>query len=460
MTSGLAGNRSLSPDADVVGGAVTDATTTSLSFPPGPGTSPRYKALFWYRRAQVIDQCVRRYGDVFSLTVPVYGHAVVVAEPEHARQVCTASNEEVGCSTPNLGGLLGASSVFGLDGAEHRRRRRLLAPLFHSRHFRHFEQIFVEETLRECETWPEGEHFALLPSTTRLSLEIMLRVIFGNQDGSLNELRRIVPPLVSMGSTLAVLPVPRSVRRRIKGRYTPWGRFLEQREAYHELIRHLVEMRKADPDFDSRDDILTSLLKSRYEDGSAMSVKEIADEVLTLLAAGHETTAATLAWTFERITRHPDVLAAVTEEAFTDGNEYRRAVIAETQRARPVIALVARKVHAETFQLGEWSIPRGTTIMIALSELHNREQEYPDPQRFVPERFIERPLPPYAWLPFGGGSRRCLGSVFATLEMEVVLRTVLRHFSVEPTTAADERLQCRGVAVTPKDGARILVHRR
>ncbi|MFL0181639.1 cytochrome P450 [Mycobacterium sp. SMC-15] len=434
---------------------------TSSGLPPGPKLlAPKFRSLFWYRRTQVIDECVRRYGDMFTLTVPVYGRSVVVASPEHARQVFTAANDEMGCSAPNLGGLLGSSSVFALDGSEHRRRRRLLTPMFHGKSCANFEQIFVEETLRECEGWPTGQPFAVLPSATRISLEVMLRVVFGANGDHLNELRQLVPPLVQLGSRLAVLPVPRFIRRRVRGHRTPWGRFRERRQAYHDAIGRLVENVKADPEFDTRTDILSLLLRAVYDDGSAMTPKEIADELLTLLAAGHETTAATLAWAFERITRHRDVLDKVTAEAMTDGNEYRRAVIAETLRSRPVIALVGRKVHADSFELGDWSIPCGATVMIALSHLHNRAEDFPDPQRFDPQRFIGKPVPSHAWLPFGGGTRRCLGSVFASLEIDVILRTVLRHFSVEPATAADERVDSGGVALTPKDGAKIVVHRR
>ncbi|MGV0746547.1 cytochrome P450 [Mycolicibacter minnesotensis] len=438
-----------------------EVAATSSGLPPGPRLlAPKFRSLFWYRRTQVIDECVRRYGDVFTLTVPVYGRSVVVASPEHARQVFTATNDEMGCSAPNLGGLLGSSSVFALDGYEHRRRRRLLTPMFHGKSCANFEQIFVEETLRECKGWPTGKPFAVLPSTTRISLEVMLRVVFGARGDHLNELRQLVPPLVQLGSRLAVLPVPRFIRHRVRGHRTPWGRFRESRQAYHDAIGRLVENVKSDPEFDARTDILSLLLRAVYDDGSAMTLKEIADELLTLLAAGHETTAATLAWVFERITRHHDVLDQVTAEAMTDGNEYRRAVIAETLRSRPVIALVGRKVHADSFELGDWSIPCGATVMIALSHLHNRAEDFPDPQRFDPQRFIGKPVPSHAWLPFGGGTRRCLGSVFASLEMDVILRTVLRHFSVEPATAADERVDSGGVALTPKDGAKIVVHRR
>jgi len=431
-----------------------------VRLPPGPRwLAPKYSSLFWHRRTQTVDQCVRRYGDVFTLTVPFYGRSVIVADPDLARQAFTASTDETGSSTPNLGRMLGPKSLFALDGAEHRERRRLLTPLFSTKSCGNFEQIFAEETLRECEKWPDDEPFPLLPSMTRISLEVILRVVFGAGGRHLDELRLLVLPFLQLASRLAVFPIPQAIGRRVRHRHTPWGRFREYRRSYDEIIGRLIETIKADPDFDTRTDILSLLLKAVYDDGSAMTQKEIADEVLTLLAAGHETTAASMAWAFERITRHHDVLDRVAAEALTEGNEYRRAVIAETLRTRTVIALIGRTVYANTFRLGPWVVPRGTTLIIALSQLHQRGEEYPDPQRFDPQRFIGKPIPAYAHLPFGAGTRRCMGAAFAGLEMDVVLRTVLRHFRVEPTTAPDERLQSRGVAVVPEGGARIVVHR-
>jgi cytochrome P450 len=403
---------------------------------------------------------VRRYGDVFALTVPVYGRAVVVAEPELARQVFSTSNDEVGCNSPNLGGIFGSGSVFGLDGAEHLRRRRLLTPPFHGRSVKNFEQIIVEETLRECNGWPEGQEFAALPAMLRIGLKVILRAVFGAQDSDLDELERLVPPFITLGSRLAGMPTPRFVRRRLRGRYTPWGRFREYRRRYDGAIVRLIENVRADPDFDSRSDVLSLLLKSTYEDGAAMTVKEISDELLTLVAAGHESTGATLGWTFERITRHPNALAQISAEALTDDNEYRRAVLTETQRVRTVVDFTGRRVHAETFRLGEWVVPRGTTIIVSLAQLHARDKEYPDPHRFDPERFTGSRAPSFAWLPYGGGTRRCPGAIFANVEMDVVLRTVLRHFSVEPTSTKSEEVHARGVTFMPKDGARIRVHRR
>jgi cytochrome P450 len=446
---------------DLATTTLPESSTSAVRLPPGPTSlGPWFGLRFWPWRVRVVAECARRYGDVFSLRVPVYGHTVVVTNPEHARQVFTASPHDVGRALPNLDGLFGSGSVFGLDGAHHLRRRRLLAPAFHGRSIKNYQDIFIEETLHATQSWPEGQEFAALPSMMQIGLKAILRTVFGAQGAQIEELQQEVPPLVTLGSRLAMMPIPRTMRRRMRGHWSPWGRFAEHRRRYDDAIDRLIDDVTADPNFDSRDDILTLLLKSRYDDGSALTRKEISDELLTLLAAGHETTGATLAWVFERITRHPQVLAKLSAEAMTEDNAYRQAVIAETQRARTVIDFVGRRVDSPHLQLGQWRIPRGTTIIVALAHLHGRSHEYPDPLRFAPERFIGERPPSFGWLPFSAGTRRCLGAVYANVEMDTVLRTVLRTFTIEPTTACDEKLHGRGVTFTPKNGARIVVHRQ
>jgi cytochrome P450 len=289
----------------------------------------------------------------------------------------------------------------------------------------------------------------------RITLNAILRAVFGADGERLDELREIIPPWVTLGSKLAVLPAP----SRDLGRFSPWSKLANYRRQYDAVIDRLVEDVRADPDFDTRDDVLALMLRSTYEDGSAMSQRDIADELLTLLAAGHETTASTLAWAFERITRHPDVLATLEAEAATEDNEYRQATILETQRSRTVIDFAGRHVYSPTFELGEWVIPKGYSVTVAINQMQHRSQDFPDPDRFDPQRFVGN-RPPLAFIPFGGGTRRCVGAVFANVEMDVVLRTVLRHFAIEPTTAPDEKSHSRGVAYTPKSGGRAVLRRR
>ncbi|WP_375487169.1 cytochrome P450 [uncultured Mycobacterium sp.] len=417
---------------------------------------PALGVAFSLSRRWTMRQLVPRYGNVFTFTLPVWGSTVAVADPQLAKQVFTTSPEELGNIQPNLSRLLGSGSVFALDGDDHRRRRRLLAPPFHGKSIKNYESIFEEETLRDIARWPEGEAFPTLPSTMRITLNVILRAVFGACGAELDELRRIIPPWVTLGSRLAAFPKP----SRTYGRYSPWGRLAQWRRRYDAVVDKLIDDERADPNFEDRTDILALMLRSTYEDGSPMSRKDIGDELLTLLAAGHETTAATLAWAFERLSRHPDVLAQLAEEAQTEHNELRQAAILEVQRNRTVIDFAGRRVYAPAYQLGEWVIPRGYSIVIGISQIHDDSDVFPDPERFDPERYIGTKPPTFAWIPFGGGTRRCVGAAFANMEMDVVLRTVLRRFIIETTTAPGEKWHARGVAFTPKRGGRIVVRRR
>ncbi|CAN5851705.1 cytochrome P450 [soil metagenome] len=424
--------------------------------PTAPG--PRFLQGLGYAffRRQTIGRLAARHGSAFTLRVPVFGNMVVVTDPALAKQVFTASTDDLGNIQPNLSRIFGPGSVFALEGAEHRRRRKLLTPPFHGKAMKNYENIVVEETLRESATWPEGEEFETLEPMMRITLNIILRAIFGADGKELETLRRIIPPWVTLGSRLAVLPTP----TRNLGSWTPWARLASYRGEYNRVVDTLIEQARCDPAFDDRTDVLALLLRSTYEDGTPMSRSEIGDELLTLLAAGHETTASTLAWSFERISRHPGVLADLVAEADADGNEFRQAVILEVQRNRTVIDFAGRHVLAPVLELGEWAIPKGYSVSVAIGQVHGDPGEFPDPERFDPQRFMGKRPSTYGWVPFGGGTRRCVGAAFATMEMDVVLRTVLQRFTVETTTAPGEKWHSRGVAFTPKRGGRVTLTRR
>ncbi|WP_395309401.1 cytochrome P450 [Mycobacterium sp. AMU20-3851] len=426
----------------------------AAQLPPGPKLSSALQgAGFVLARRRVVTRLARRYGEAFTMKLPVFGPTVIVTDSQLAKQLFAANTDDVGNIQPNLSRILGPGSVFALDRADHKRRRRLLTPPFHGKSIKNYERIFEEETLREAANWPIGQEFPTLEPMMRITLNAILRAVFGADGAHLDELREIIPPWVTLGSRCATLPTP----KRNYGRWHPWGRLADYRRRYDAVVGRLIADVAADPRLAERDDVLALLLRSTYEDGSAMSHTDIADELLTLLAAGHETTASTLAWVFERISRHPEVLARLVEEADGDSNEYRQAVILETQRARTVIDFSGRHVYSPAFELGKWVVPQGYSIVVSLSQLH--ELEFDDPQRFDPERFIGN-RPPLAWVPYGGGTRRCVGAVFANVEMDVVLRTVLRHFTVATTTAPGEKVHSRGVAFTPKRGGRVVLTRR
>lgn len=430
---------------------------TEVRLPPAfRAPKPVQGVAYALARRQLVAHLARKHGPVFRINIPMFGRTVMVADPQLAKQLFMAPTDEVGNIQPNLSRVLGPGSVFALDGSEHRRRRRLLTPPFHGKSIKNYERVFEEETQRETANWPDGQEIRTLEPMMRITLNAILRAVFGADGEKLDELRSIIPPWVTLGSKLAVVPSP----PRQFGSWTPWARLTEYRRRYDAVIDRLIDEVTADPRFAERDDVLALLLNSTYEDGTAMTRQEIGDELLTLLAAGHETTASTLAWAFERVTRHPAVLAGLVAEAATDDNEYRQATLLEVQRNRTVIDFAGRHVYAPTFALGDWVIPRGYSIVVALAEIHEHADDYADPERFDPQRFVGARPSPVAHVPFGGGTRRCVGAVFANVEMDVVMRTVLRHFVIEPSTAPDEKMHSRGVAYTPKDGGRIVVRRR
>lgn len=410
---------------------------------------------FALRRRQTMTQLTRRYGSTFTIGLPVFGDVVVVADPTLARQLFTTSTDRVANIRPNLGRVLGAGSMFSLDGAEHRRRRKLLTPPLHGKRIRYYEAVVAEEFAAEAVTWPTGRPFATLEPMMRITLNVILRTVFGARDADLDVLRQIIPPMVTTGSRLATIPdLPLTF-----GPLDPRRRFAAQRETYDRVVGSLIASARAEHDLAHRTDILALMILSRHEDGSAMTDAEIADELLTLLAAGHETTATTLAWAIERLQRHRRALDTLVAELDAGGSDYLTATITEIQRSRPVIDLAGRHVIDDLVDLGPYRIPKGHNIMVSISLLHDDSRQFRDPERFDPERFVGT-TPGPAWLPFGGGTRRCIGAAFAQMEMDVVLRALLRDFTIEPSTSPDERWHSRGVAYAPARGGRVVLHRR
>lgn len=429
----------------------------AVKLPPAP-RAPRWlvSPAFVAFRRPTVEWFTRDIGRAATIRIPVFGDTVVVSDPVLAKQIFTTSPDVLHNIQPNLSRLLGPGSVFALDGAEHRRRRKLLTPPFHGKSISAYERIVEEETLREIASWPDGVEFETLEPMMRITLNVILRGVFGADGAELQELRELLPKWVTLGSRLAVLPAPKNPPRY----FNPWGRLTGYRRRYEALIDKLIARARRDPHLEDRTDILSLFLRSTYDDGSVMTRGEIGDELLTVLAAGHETTASTLAWAFERISRHPDVLDRLVDEAAGDGNAYRQATIFEVQRNRTVIDFAGRNVCVPVYELGEWKIPQGFSIMVSLSQLHLNPDLYPDPERFDPQRFLDAKPNTFSWVPFGGGTRRCVGAAFANMEMDVVLRTVLRHVTIRTTDAPGEKSHNRGVAYTPRKGGRVVAYRR
>ncbi len=429
----------------------------SVRLPPGPALPRALQGItFLASRRRSLQLMQKRYGSSFTINIPIFGHSVVISDPALVKQLYTTKPEIAGNVEANLGRVLGRGSLFNLEGAAHRRQRKLLVPPFHGKRMHTYEAVIEEEFRREAATWPEGVEFKTLDSMMRITLNAILRAVFGAEGAEFEGLRRLLPPWVALASQLAVAPVPRIDL----GRWSPWGRFNIWRREYDALIESLIDKALADPTLDERGDVLALLLQSRYEDGEPMTRSHIADELLTLLAAGHETTATTLAWAVERLTRHPALLRRLVAETDSGGTELLQASILEVQRTRPVIDLHARSVLADTMQLGEWVIPKRHTIVVSIGLIHADDSIFPDAARFNPDRFVGIRPDNYAWVPFGGGTRRCIGAAFANMEMNVVLRTMLHDFDLATTSAKDERWHSRGVASAPARGGRAIVNRR
>ncbi|MFF0527215.1 cytochrome P450 [Nocardia amikacinitolerans] len=430
---------------------------STVTLPEGPSTPPLVQSLAIVAgRTRAWRHWRRKYGSAFTVHMPRFGRTVVISDPAEVKALFTAGSDVADNLDVNLGQFLGPGSLFALSGAEHRKQRKLLTPPFHGKRLAVYEALIEEETERELATWPSGVEFATMDSMMRITLNVILRAVFGAEGREFEELRDLLPRLVLVGSALAALPVP----RKFLGRYGPWARFAAHRKHYDEIVARLIARAAADPDLGDRDDVLSMMLQARYDDGSAMTHGEIADELLTLLTAGHETTATTLAWTVERLRRHPDILRRLVAEVDAGGSDLREATLLEVQRVRPVIDATARKVRAESMTLGRWTLPKGQNVLVSIRLMHDNEELFPRARTFDPDRFVGVRPGTFTWIPFGGGSRRCIGAAFATMEMNVVLRTLLRDFTLEPSTAPDERAHFRGVALVPAKKGRAVVRRR
>jgi hypothetical protein len=418
-----------------------------------------------------IQQAVPRVpGEMFSLPIPRFAskwvapdvppfkHLVFVGTPELVRQVFSGSPKQLHFGAPNpIGKVTGAKSLFSLDEDEHLEQRKIILPPLHGQRMQAYESIVEEETLRELDTWPEGIVIRTTNPFMRITLNIILRAVFGVRDGAvMDEMREKFPKAVKLGSRLTGMgPLQRNL-----GDRSPYGRFKALTDRFESIVSDLVDQARNDPTLGERVDVLAQLVRATHEDdGSLLSEQEIADQLKAIVAAGHETTANTLAWAVERLGRHPAVLRQLVAEVDDGGSELREATIRELQRTRPVIPGTGRMV-VEPFELGNYILPPGTVIILPTPFLHNDPETYPDPLRFDPDRFRGKRPDPNTWIPFGGGVRRCPGAAFAHMEMDIALRTLLREMVIQPTTERGERMLFRGIAFAPARGGRTVVRRR
>jgi cytochrome P450 family 135 len=423
----------------------------SARLPPGPRAPAAVQtARLVARPVQFFESCRQRYGETFTARVFRVGPMVFVSDPPSLKRLFGADRQNTIAPGRNvvLAPVLGQGSLLLLEGEEHLRRRKLMLPPFHGERMRAYEQVIAEATERETASWPTGRSFRLHPAMQRITLEVILRAVFGVDDYERRqELRRNLVGILATTRSPRAIGLTIARLSRLPG-YRRVAQMLE--EADHILLAEIAE-RRADPELALRQDILSLLVAARFDDDSQMSDGELRDQLMTLLMAGHETTATALAWAFDLLFRAPEKLERLRAEVEEGGHEYLDAVIEETLRVRPVVPFVGRQLHSAA-ELAGHELPAGTVVMPAIYLVHTREDLYPDPHAFRPERFLNGGPDTYGWIPFGGGTRRCIGAAFAQFEMRVALVTVLLRTKLRPATDRPERIVRRNVTLSPRGG--------
>jgi cytochrome P450 len=429
----------------------------SAELPPGPRLPRTLQTIAWWSRPiPYLERARERYGKRFTMRVLQAPPFVHHSEPEHLKEIFTAPPEVLhpGEGAKVLEPVVGANSVILLDERAHLSQRKLMLPAFHGEKMQRLSGLMEEVTRREIARWPRGEPVELHPRLQALTLEIVLRAVFGLDDGErLDGLRERLSRILQFGANpSSMLPILQRGRT--------WREFQRRRGEADALIYETIEERRANGGEDT-DDVLAMLLSARHEDGSPMSPVELRDELMTLLVAGHETTASELAWAFERLTRTPDVLERLTEEVDSgDDDAYLTATVHETLRRRPVLPNAAPRLVMEPVEIGGWRYEPGVCLLADAYLLHHDPDVYPDPYAFRPERFLDEQPGTYTWIPFGGGRRRCLGASFAILEMKIVLRAVLAENELTAAAPGNEGARRRSITLSPKAGSRAVLRAR
>jgi cytochrome P450 family 135 len=402
-----------------------------------------------------MKRCAARYGDTFTMKLAGEGAMVMVSNPEAVREVFTAPPELLHAGEANriLLPVVGANSVMLLDGDAHKEQRRLLMPSFRGSHLQSYMNTMRDIAGAEIARWPHGEPVKLHPRMQTLTMEVILRVVFGLERGERLDrlrvaLRRMLALTTNAFAQMMLLVVgPQQMRTTLARRLL--------REVDRLLYEEIAARRQVD-DLQERTDVLSMLLQAKHADGHPMDDREIRDELITLLLAGHETTASGLAWAVERIIRHPDIHSRLVEETHTDAHEYIDAVVKESLRLRPVLSLVGRRLK-EPMVIGGVPLPAGVAVVPSIYLMHRRPEIYPDPEQFRPERFLGNHGGTYTWIPFGGGVRRCLGATFAECEMRIVLSALFASNQIRPDRHAPEPVHRRSITHVPGRGTTVVL---
>lgn len=412
--------------------------------PPGPKMPRALQAVGWTQRPLPwLERCQQRYGDTFTLRILHWGDWVLLCDPDDVKKIFTAGQAVgVDVANPLLGPVLGPRSVMLLEEPEHMTRRKLMLPAFHGKSIETDGEMMAEVARREVSRWPVGEPFALWPRMQEITQEVVMRAVFGPEaQERLNPLRELLRKLTIWMNEprnltlLATFGPEWIVRSR---------QFRRAMEPVEDAVMEEVRRRRAEGEV--RQDVVSMLVEARYEDGSPMSEQDLRDELLTLLTDGPTSTS--LAWTFERLLRNPDKLELAREDVRTGDGTYLDAVIKETLRLCPPVPVVVRHL-LEPMQLGGYELPAGTTVAPCIHVIHRSERYYPQAKRFLPERFVGKQPGTYTWIPFGGGTRRCLAASYAELEMKRVLRTVFNEVDLRPVETRSERMRKSAISFAP-----------
>ncbi len=429
--------------------------------PPGP----RYPAIiqmvgWWTRPLAFLEHCRARYGGRFTVRLPLSPPFVMLSDPDEIQQVFTAPADVLhpGSGASVLAPVVGQNSVILLDGAAHMEQRRLMLPAFHGQRIGKLAELVQEVTDQAVERWPSDRPLRLHEDFQRLTLEIILRAVFGLEPGPRMEaLRQRLATMLQFGEKPISLlpPPPGSLLYRLGERVGPFAAFVRIQQEADELIQELIAERRADRT--ERDDVLAMLLAARREDGSGLRADELRDELMTLLVAGHETTASTLAWCFDQLARQPQIADRLRDD---ENEAYLTATIQEALRHRPVLPNVAPRLVVKPIEVGGVPYPEGVCLVPNAYLVHHDPDIYPDPYVFRPERFLDQSPGTYTWIPFGGGRRRCLGASFAMLEMKIVVRALVQARDLHPVAPTAQAPQRRNITIRPADGCLVRLPRR
>jgi cytochrome P450 len=438
---------------------------------PGPRVPSVMHVLRWLVEASFYQRMADRYGEVFRLKFPFLGNLVGFTTGQAAQQIFKLSPKAAHSGMSGLREGLGPQAVMLLNGDEHLRMRKLLMPLVLGSRLKRWEDFIERRTREEIAQWPVGARFAIGPIADEITLDVIAKIVFGMRDTTRGqELRELLPKLFDM-HLLVAFGFWHPLGRIDLGRWSPWGRYRRTRDRIDELLYSEISLRREEFTANDRcehdtevtgerDDLLSVLLLCRDENGIGLTDAEVRDQLVAMLLAGHETTAAAIAWAVERLVRNPGVLRRLTDSLERGESDYLDAVIKETLRSRPPVLAVPRLLTQDA-TIDGWDLPAGTTVGIALPVLHHHAAVYPDPEQFRPERFLNGDDPgPGAWLPFGGGVRRCPGANLAVFEMRVVLSTILRHVRLAPDRAEPEKPINHHIITVPDRGGRVIVTER